>query len=161
MGVTLIKMYLPPAALLLLAALVQFPLFTLYISPITNFFRTIYAGFYWLAGFPAGAEVLAISVALLFGVTLLEFSRPRVWCRHLCPVGKTYGLFNGVSLIHVKLNPVECTSCRACEDACYQRVEILSPPSREKVRDSSCILCGRCVEACRARTKAVSLGFGI
>jgi len=154
------KGYLAPLGFLILAFFAEVPIFSSHLSPITNFYRTLYAGFFWASGFPGEAVILAVSALILLGFLLLEFFWPRLWCRALCPVGKTYGLFNGVSLLRLKFIERECLNCRGCEEVCYMGVEILSQIDRKKIRDSSCILCGRCVEACNAHGKILKMGFG-
>ncbi len=154
------KAILVPMGFLAAAALIRAPFFTAYISPITNFYRSLYIGLFYAAGLPRDASVLVVSILILAAFFLLEFIRPRLWCRSLCPVGRVYGLFNRLSLLHLEFNARECNSCRSCEEACYMGVSILSSPTREKVRDSSCILCGRCVEACPTQKGALTLRFG-
>ncbi len=117
-------------------------------------------GLFYAADLPREASVLLVSILILAAFFLLEFIRPRLWCRSLCPVGRMYGLFNRLSLLHLEFNPRECNSCRSCEEACYMGVRILSSAVREKVRDSSCILCGRCVEACPTQKGTLALRFG-
>jgi len=149
-----------PVGFLVAAAAIQAPLFTAYVSPIANFNRSLYAGFFYAAGLPGEAAVLAVSALILAAFFLLEFFRPRLWCRGLCPVGKMYGFFNHLSLLHLEFNARECTSCRHCQEVCYMGVDILSSPARDKIRDSSCILCGRCVEACPSQKATLTLRFG-
>lgn len=154
------KGILIPMGFLAAAALTQTPFFTAYVSPITNFYRSLYSGFFYAAGLPGETSVLVVSILILAAFFLLEYFRPRLWCRNLCPVGRAYGLFNRLSLLHLEFNPRECNSCRSCEEACYMGVRILSSPAREKIRDSSCILCGRCVESCPSQKTTLTLRFG-
>jgi len=149
-----------PIGFLAAAASAQIPFFTVYFSPITNFYRGLCAGVFCIIGLPGEISVLMVSILVLAAFSLLDYFRPRLWCRNLCPVGRVYGLFSRVSLLHLELNPERCNSCRSCEEACYMGVRILSPPAREKIRDSSCILCGRCVEACPTQKAALTLRFG-
>ncbi len=155
-GETFWRAYLIPIGFLMAAALFQIPFFTSYISPITNFYRILYTGFFWSAGFPAEFSVLAISGFVLTGFLLLDFVRPRLWCRSLCPVGKVYGLFNWGSRLHVETAGRNCQGCGLCEEACYMVVKILPVPPK-KIRNSSCILCGRCVDACRGRENILKM----
>ena len=149
-----------PVGFLAAAAAAGTPFFTAYVSPITNCYRSLCAGVYCLAGLSGETSVLAVSLLILAAFLLLDYLRPRLWCRNLCPVGRVYGLFSRVSLLHLELNPEGCNSCRSCEEACYMGVSIPSSPARRKIRDSSCILCGRCVEACPGRKSTLALRFG-
>lgn len=146
--------------ILLISSTIQIPFFTAYLSPITNCYRTLFSGFFWAAGFPAELAVIGASALILLGFLLGEFFWPHYWCQHLCPVGKTYGLFNRVSLLRLEFTSGECLSCSQCERVCYLGVKILPFSAQKKIRDSSCILCGRCVEACAAQGKILKMRFG-
>lgn len=151
---------LAPAGFLIFAALAQIPFFTSHVSPITNFYRSISATFFWAGGLPGEISVLSISILILAGFLLLEFLWPRLWCKNLCPVGKTYGLFNRLSFLHVEISAGECRGCQKCQEACYMGVKIPLGRGHKKIQDSSCILCGRCVEACSTRGKNLQMRFG-
>ncbi|MDI6754099.1 MAG: 4Fe-4S binding protein [Thermodesulfobacteriota bacterium] len=151
---------LAPAGFLIFAALAQIPFFASHVSPITNFYRSISATFFWAGGLPGEISVLSISILILGGFLLLEFLWPRLWCKNLCPTGKTYGLFNRLSFLHVAITGEECRECQECRKACYMGVKILPGNGRTKIRDSSCIICGRCVEACSAQGKILKMRFG-
>ncbi len=152
------KGYLFGAGFLIAAAIYQIPFFTSYLSPVTNFYRLFYTGFFWMRRFPAEPWVFALSALMLIGFLLLEFFQPRFWCRSLCPVGKVYGLFNRIDFLHIEMQEGKCVGCRRCEDACYMGIRIL-PASPKKIRDSACILCGRCVEACNNHEKILHMKF--
>jgi ferredoxin-type protein NapH len=76
----------------------------------------------------------------------------RFWCRYLCPMGAVFALFNGVSLVHLELDPAHCTGCALCTPACPMGLE----PHRDH-DDHNCTKCGACVQACSR--KALALRF--
>jgi polyferredoxin len=88
-----------------------------------------------------GTLILTILLVLLFA---------RFWCRYLCPLAPI-GVFNKLSILTVSLDSTKCTESRAhaeclrCLDVCPMGIDKLSDIGLS----SDCILCGRCVEACR------------
>lgn len=145
--------------LLLLALVVSLPIFTNFISHLTNFFRLIASGLFLAADLPVEPAVVAWSLLTLLALLLLEYVYPRLWCRVLCPVGKTYGLFNKISLLKLRFNRGDCEGCELCEHKCYMGVKIVRHLDQNKLRDPNCIYCGRCVEGCRHKGKLIRLSL--
>ncbi|MFH7326537.1 4Fe-4S binding protein [Desulfurivibrio sp. C05AmB] len=145
---------------LLLAALVtSLPLFTNYLSHLTNIFRTIAGGVFLAADLPVEPAVIAWSLLTLLALLILQYFYPRFWCRVLCPVGKTYGLFNQVSLLKLRFNRGDCEGCELCEHKCYMGVKIVRNLDQGKLRDPNCIYCGRCVEGCRHKGRLIRMSL--
>jgi polyferredoxin len=82
----------------------------------------------------------------------------RSWCMYLCPLGALMAIFNRFSFLGLKRDPLRCNriGCRTCVEVCPTRVKILDRPW-EKFSDPECILCLKCVSACK--DKAISLKF--
>lgn len=57
------------------------------------------------------------SIGLLVGILLLGLLRPRFWCRHVCPSGAVFSLFNLLRVTERKRQS-HCTRCGACAKAC-------------------------------------------
>lgn len=150
--------YAVAGAFLLGSLLAGIPLFTNYLSHLTNFFRAIgsAAG---LGQLPGSLPVLVYSASAIGLLLVLEWISPRLWCQALCPVGKTYGLFNRISLLRLHLPGSGCNGCQACERVCYMGVRIAGRTTGRELRDSNCIYCGRCVEACRENDDVIRMGF--
>ena len=74
----------------------------------------------------------------------------RAFCRFLCPLGAIYGLFNKLSVIGIRVDPVRCNGCGACVRTCGMDVR--------RPGDHECIHCGKCVDVCRQ--EAISLRAG-
>ncbi len=70
----------------------------------------------------------------------------RSFCRFLCPLGAIYGLFNGLSIIGIKVDHGKCNNCGACVRKCKMDVK--------RVGDHECIHCGQCSAYCNQ--KAIS-----
>lgn len=137
----------------------EIPLFTSYLSHLTNFFRMLTAGVFLSLNLPADNTVFYFSGGIIFLLLGLEYFFPRLWCRVLCPLGKTYGLFNKVSLLRLKLSVGQCSRCNVCEQMCYMDVRI-SSAKKPVLRDCNCIYCGRCVEGCREKEKIIKMKLG-
>ncbi|MFX1296881.1 MAG: 4Fe-4S binding protein [Promethearchaeota archaeon] len=73
----------------------------------------------------------------------------RAWCRYFCPLGAMLGLMTPHAVVGVQRNLSKCLGkkCRECEIACPMGVALLRE-SWEKIRDSNCIMCLKCYEAC-------------
>lgn len=145
--------------LLLAALLAGLPLFTNYLSHLTNIFRAIAGGVFLAADLPVEPAVIAWSLLTLLALLILQYFYPRFWCRVLCPVGKTYGLFNQVSLLKLRFNQGDCEGCELCEHKCYMGVKIVRNLDQGKLRDPNCIYCGRCIEGCRHKGHLISMSL--
>jgi NAD-dependent dihydropyrimidine dehydrogenase PreA subunit len=73
----------------------------------------------------------------------------RAWCRWFCPLGGMLGVMNPYAVVGVQRNLSKCLGkkCRECELSCPMGVALLREPW-EKIRDSNCIMCMKCYEAC-------------
>lgn len=88
--------------------------------------------FYWKLG-------------VLISLLILSVKIYRPFCQYLCPLGAIYGWFNRFSLVQIRWNKEECTSCMACQKACPVNL----PPEKISV-SSECIKCGKCIGACHS-----------
>jgi polyferredoxin len=82
-----------------------------------------------------------VSVILFFIVIILA---GRGWCKFLCPIGALMAPFNKISALNVNWDEKKCTDCKKCIKVCPMDVDLLNGK-----RDLECILCGKCVDACR------------
>jgi ferredoxin-type protein NapH len=153
--------YIIAGTFLALSGIIGIPIFTNYVSHLTNFFRAISSGVYLALNLPAEPVVLYFSVAVICSLLILEFAYPRLWCRVLCPVGKTYGLFNKVSLLRLKFTEGDCGECNLCEQVCYMNVNITPYLDQPYLRDTNCIYCGKCVEGCGTKGKIVKMTLSL
>ncbi len=151
--------YIIAGTLLLISFIFSIPVFTNYLSHLTNFFRLLTSGVFLAYDLPVEPVVLYYSIGIIALLIILEYLFPRLWCRVLCPVGKIYGLFNKISLLKLKLVEGECGECNFCEHLCYMDVKITPYLDREGLRDTNCIYCGRCTEGCDVKGKLIKMGF--
>ncbi|HIJ59947.1 MAG TPA: 4Fe-4S binding protein [Nitrospirae bacterium] len=145
--------------LLIQSAVIEIPIFTNYMSHLTNFFRALTAGVFSLLSLPFEKSLLIYSLSAILFLLILELIYPRLWCKSLCPIGKTYGLFNKISLLRLSIVKDTCIQCGSCNESCYMDIDIASNTDKAFLRDSNCILCGRCVDACDKKAKTLSLKF--
>jgi polyferredoxin len=81
--------------------------------------------------------------AIFLTAVLLNLSRPRFYCRFVCPLGALLGVLGRYALWRVGKNQMECSQCARCEALC----EGACAPSA-KIRISECVLCMNCRDAC-------------
>lgn len=76
----------------------------------------------------------------------------RFFCRVLCPLGAFYSLFSRVTLVRLEFTQGNCVHCLSCVAHCPTGCRPYEDPdSRE------CILCLKCVDACRFQ--ALNMGL--
>lgn len=148
------------AAFLAGSLILGIPLFTNYFSHLTNFFRAVTNGVFLALDLPVEPVVLIYSGGAIFLLLGLEYFSPRLWCRVLCPVGKTYGLFNKVSLLKLIFVKGECGECNLCEQVCYMDVKLARYIDQPDLRDTNCIYCGRCVTGCETKGRLIKMKIG-
>lgn len=153
--------YVIAAAFLLLSGISGMPVFTNYFSHLTNFFRAVSSGVYLSLDLPVAPGVLYVSISAVFLLIVLEIFMPGLWCRVICPAGKTYGLFNKISLLRLTFKKGDCRECNLCEQVCYMDVRITPYIDQPVLRDTNCIYCGKCVEECSAKGKIVKITLSL
>ena len=95
------------------------------------------------------------TAAFFLVLTLWSLRKGRPFCDGLCPVGTFLGFFSRSSLLSIRFSGESCTGCGLCGTVCPQ--ECISVEER-KVDADRCVLCLRCVDACRGGGLALSFG---
>ena len=93
-------------------------------------------------------------VFLLASILVLSMFSYRPFCKVLCPLGAVYGVFNPISLYHLRLDEEKCVDCGICKEICKMGIDPRKTPNSPE-----CIRCGDCVRACPKG--ALAKGFGI
>ncbi len=93
----------------------------------------------WTLG--SSFPVKLTSMVLFFLLIVLV---ARGWCKYLCPIGAFLAPWNRLSRVGITRNVKTCTNCNLCEKKCPMDVKDIG-----KKPDPECILCGRCVKACK------------
>ncbi len=96
--------------------------------------------------FTFGVKAGIIGVAIYMLVTSILVRH--VLCKFVCAAGLMQMLFGWISPLSLRLRIdqsriSECTDCRGCDRACFMNVI-----PRKNKRDTSCVNCGACVDAC-------------
>jgi polyferredoxin len=95
----------------------------------------------------------SVPVAFLILVGLLSFTRGRLYCNMICPVGTLLGLLSKISLFRIRHDQDACTRCGRCAVRCKGHcIDFLN----NQVDVSRCVNCFNCLTTCQ--DKAISLG---
>lgn len=118
---------------------------------------TLLGGIPLVAGNPnlqaAVGWLFSWKVFLLLSILVLSMFIYRPFCKFLCPLGAVYGVFNPISLYHMRVDEEQCVDCGVCKKVCKMGVDPRKTPN-----SIECIRCGDCVRACP--TGALSWSFG-
>jgi len=98
--------------------------------------------------------VYILPVLLLALVTWLSFTKGRLYCNTVCPVGTLLGLISKVSLFRIRIDESSCTHCGLCAANCKASCIDFK---NENVDLSRCVTCFNCIPVCPDR--AISYGF--
>jgi len=126
---------------------------------INNFFAWILAKFdnyslihITVSGFRLMAYIIPVIFLLLTG--LLSFTKGRLYCNMICPVGTLLGLFSRISLLRIKFDEDKCTKCGRCSVGCKSScIDFI----QQEIDNSRCVNCFNCIKICP--DKALSYGF--
>jgi ferredoxin len=94
---------------------------------------------------PIHIGILTIPIVFLILVVWLSFTRGRLYCNTVCPVGTFLGLVSKISLFQIRLNPSTCTKCGLCERKCKGGC---IETTTQRVEFSRCVGCFNCLEVC-------------
>jgi len=83
--------------------------------------------------------------AVFVGLLLANLWIPRFFCKALCPLGAFLGVLSGLSPFRHRRREADCTDCGLCDAVCPSAAE----PARQ-LRNSECIVCFNCSDACGA-----------
>jgi len=103
-----------------------------------------------LADFTNGISTFfSIASWVVLGIFVAAFFLGRrVWC-HLCPIGLLTSWFNRGCLTELRQDPLRCSRCAACADACPMGLDhVVRGRRRAVLNEPGCVLCLRCVDAC-------------
>lgn len=118
----------------------------------TRIFQT-----WFIQGEAAWLGLLLLGSAL----TVEAFTGRRLWCRYVCPQSLLLNLMHRISPfgLRVRFQPGRCT-CAKGEEQCERACSLdLTPRRAGRGLEWECSTCGDCAEACKARGKALRLGF--
>ncbi len=96
----------------------------------------------------------SIPVAFFILVGILSFTRGRLYCNAVCPLGTLLGLVSKVSILRIRFNEDSCTRCGRCSLGCKSScIDFL----KHDIDISRCVVCFNCINTCQE--KAISYGL--
>jgi ferredoxin len=136
---------------------------TFFAKPIVIFVNNFFAGIlgkfdlYTLSNIPVrGFNLLTYSIpaAFLILIGVLSFTKGRLYCNMICPVGTLLGLLSKVSFLRIKFDEKACTRCGRCSLGCKSScIDFL----KHNVDVTRCVDCFNCISTCP--DKALSYGI--
>jgi len=103
---------------------------------------------YWLypvevRGFSLTA--IGISLFIIGSIGIMAFTKGRLFCNTICPVGTLLGLISRYSVFKIGIDKNSCISCNLCEKVCKSGCI----DKKEKViHFDRCVSCYNCFDAC-------------
>lgn len=118
-------------------------------SRVDPFYETVYG----ISILAPGAIFVLFGVLLLISGSDLLIGR-RAFCHYLCwmapfmVIGGWFGSRARTHLVKLKADPDRCIHCGACTRNCPMSLDVEGMVARGDMRNSECILCMSCVDAC-------------
>lgn len=98
--------------------------------------------------------VYSIPAAFFLLVGILSFSKGRLYCNMICPVGTFFGLISKISILRIRFDETGCTRCGRCAMRCKSScIDFLN----HNIDITRCVECFNCISICQ--DKAISYGF--
>lgn len=90
----------------------------------------------------------AFGISFLFFllIVVMSWTRGRLYCSTICPVGSGLGLLSRFSIFSIAFDESKCTSCGLCEKKC--KSECIDSKNHV-LDDSRCVSCFNCISACK------------
>jgi ferredoxin-type protein NapF len=114
---------------LLAGILGKFDIYTFVNTPVTGFPLIVYS----------------IPVVFLLLVGILSFTKGRLYCNTVCPVGTFLGLISKISVFRLRFDDLNCTRCGRCSLVCKSScIDFLN----KEIDQSRCVECFDCLKSC-------------
>jgi polyferredoxin len=126
---------------------------------LNNFFAGILGKFdiYTLSNIPIKSfslVVYSVPATFFILVGVLSFTKGRLYCNMICPVGTFLGLISKISILRIKFDESACTRCGRCAVRCKSScIDFL----KHDIDITRCVDCFNCVHICQ--DKALSYGI--
>ena len=136
---------------------------TYFARPVVLFLNNFLAGIlgkfdvYALSNIPVKSfSFISYSVPFAFFILVgvLSFTKGRLYCNTVCPLGTFLGLVSKVSFLRIRIHEDACTRCGRCSLRCKSScIDFL----KHDVDVSRCVVCFNCISTCQE--KAISFGL--
>ena len=90
-------------------------------------------------------DLIFISSAFLIVIWIMSFSKGRLFCNTICPVGTILGLLAKYSFVKISINKNRCTSCNLCEKVCKSGC---IDKEAKQLDFERCVCCYNCLSVC-------------
>ncbi len=95
-------------------------------------------------------KTVAVEGVIVLAVMTMHLLSPRLFCRHLCPLGGLLGCIGARRRLYVEFNVENCIKCGMCSKACPLALD----PKNGQASSAYCWNCGDCIDSCK--TEALS-----
>jgi len=125
-------------------------LFRYGIIPINNLMSSVLFHFHIYKIYPV--EILTISwisvgfsLAILLTIAVMSFSKGRLYCNTICPVGTLLGLISRFSFFKITVDQDDCSGCGMCETVCKSGC---IDNDNKMIDFERCVSCFNCFTVC-------------
>ena len=109
--------------------------------------------------FPVYIIVTGVIFILSLTVGRRAFCHTGCWMAPFMIAGTRIQHLLRLPTLHLRPAREQCVECRVCTLECPMSLDVTNLVRRGDMRNNECILCGTCVDVCKA--KAISYAFGI
>jgi ferredoxin len=89
--------------------------------------------------------LILISSGILLIIGIMSFSKGRLFCNTICPVGTILGLLAKYSFVKISINENSCNSCNLCEKVCKSGC---IDKNAKQIDFERCVNCYNCFSVC-------------
>lgn len=111
-----------------------------------------------ISGYIVYLFILALITILAFALGRRGMCHSICWMAPFMVVGTKIRDRLGCPSLHLEADPEKCVQCGQCSRNCPMSLGVAEMVQARRLRNSECILCGRCADCCSK--KAVRLTFG-
>ncbi|MGE5679831.1 MAG: 4Fe-4S binding protein [Bacillota bacterium] len=89
--------------------------------------------------------LVILPAAFFLFIAFMSFTKGRLYCNSICPVGTLLGLVSRCSIIKLSIDKDNCKSCGRCERVCKAGC---IDNKNKNIDFSRCVSCFNCIESC-------------
>lgn len=87
-------------------------------------------------------------------IVVLSWTKGRIYCNTICPIGTLLGIISKYSLLKLRINEKKCVNCKLCSYNCKSScIDI----SNHTIDYSRCMTCMDCINKCKNNAIAYKL----
>ncbi|MCK7519599.1 MAG: 4Fe-4S binding protein, partial [Ignavibacteriales bacterium] len=125
-------------------------IFRLLLIPINNLIALTLEQFNIYSVYPIDVKALSWLAILFSGsvlviISIMSFSKGRLFCNTVCPVGTFLGLTSRFSLYKIAIEETECSGCGVCETVC--KAGCIDNQNKQ-IDFERCVSCFNCFTVC-------------